>query len=638
MSLAWYINRLRSMEPAEVLHRVGEKRRKLVSRASHQGWGRYPSPQLHRVFPGFVGRVEAATLPQRQAIAGAAGAVLAGRYCALGQTWPKRNPKDLFPPHLWRLDPVTRALWPDAETFAQDIDFRHDGSRGDIKYVWEVNRLQFLPVLAAHLLLEDDVRCAAAIGAAIGSWYAANPPFGGVGWASGIEVALRAISIIVTLDLAGDRLTARAREEASQILAASAFWLPRFPSRFSSANNHLVAELAGQYLIALALGTNGHASRGPLLAEVERQILPDGAGAEQSPTYAAFTAECALFCAQAAREAGEPFPTETEARLVAFADFIAWLGPSASFGDDDEGRVVTLGGEPDYAASVAAAIGGHLHRPGMLPCLDDFRSVVFGAQVGAAAPRAGLQTFPSGGLSVWHGQLAGRPVTLRFDHAPLGYLSIAAHGHADALSLTMDMDGRPILVDPGTFLYGSGGTWRSWFRSTPAHNTLNIDGQSQSTMSGAFNWSHKAVSRLLGRGEGPDWWLEAEHDGYHRTVGAIHRRLVRREGDAILVSDRLLGSPHAAEIVYQLAPGLEARTVGAVVTISCDGQRLLAIQFPDAAIAIASGSETPTPGGWVSERFGTKMPAPRVAWKGPIGEGGVLTRITPFAGVPLTKL
>ncbi|TIQ17227.1 heparinase II/III-family protein, partial [Mesorhizobium sp.] len=88
---------------------------------------------------------------------------------------------------------------------------------------------------------------------------------------------------------------------------------------------------------------------------------------------------------------------------------------------------------------------------------------------------------------------------------PLGYLSIAAHGHADALSLTLCVDGEPVLVDPGTWLYGSGGVWRDWFRSTPAHNTLNIEGKSQSIIAGTFNWSHKAVAALVESEPGTHW-------------------------------------------------------------------------------------------------------------------------------------
>ena len=41
------------------------------------------------------------------------------------------------------------------------------------------------------------------------------------------------------------------------------------------------------------------------------------------------------------------------------------------------------------------------------------------------------------------------------DVGPLGYLAIAAHGHADALAITLAHDGRELVVDPGTGSYYS---------------------------------------------------------------------------------------------------------------------------------------------------------------------------------------
>ncbi|RWP08110.1 heparinase II/III-family protein [Mesorhizobium sp.] len=623
MRIGWYINRLRSMEPAEVLHRLGEQRRRIASRRRDGGWQRYASPRLHPVLRGLRDVVLAATPAQRQAIAASAQNTLGGEFSALGRTWPRRDPDRLFPPELWRLDPVTGGLWPGAEAHTFDIDFRHGGGRGDVKYVWEINRLQQLPPLAAHLLLAGDDQSRRAIEAAIDSWHSANPPFRAVGWASGIEVALRAISLIVTMDLVGDRLGAATRQQVGEILAASAYWLPRFPSRFSSANNHLVAELAGEYLIGLAVGAAPDAARGALLAEARKQILADGAGAEQTPTYAAFTAELILLCAAAARQAATPFASPVEARLAVFANFVAWLPPAAGFGDNDEGRVLTLGDEPDYVRSVAAAIHGFLQMPGKAAEPDDFRALVFGTPSEPAPAARGLQTFTQGGLSVWRGETNGRSIDLTFDHGPLGYLSIAAHGHADALSLTLCIDGEPVLVDPGTWLYGSGGVWRDWFRSTPAHNTLNIEGKSQSIIAGMFNWSHKAVAELVESAPGTHWKLRARHDGYKSRFGVVHQRTVTHQADGIVVSDQLLGGRRVAEIVFQLAAGLGTDRDENTVTVLRGDEPLIAMRFPDAAVDIRAGGDAPGRGGWVSPRFGVRQPAERIAWRGEVGEDGI---------------
>jgi hypothetical protein len=624
MKFGWYLKRLSSMAPAEIAHRLAERARQEISRRRHEGWTRYPARPLHAVFPDWPGRIRSANPAQCNAVRAAVERFLGGSFEALGRRWPQRDPKDLFPADSWRLDPVTGGLWP-AGAYCFEIDFRGGAGLGDVKYVWEFNRLQMLPGLAAFALLEDDARAIDAIEAAIASWYAANPPFRGVGWASGIEVALRSISLIATFSITGDRLSRQTQDRISQILSAGAFWLQRFPSRFSSANNHRVAELAGEALTARALASDPKPAEDELAGEILKQLLPDGTGAEQSPTYAAFTAELALLCVDAARQAGASFHQGAVARLSAFAKFMTWLGP-ARFGDDDEGRALTLGDEADYAGSVAAAIGGTLGADAPRQT-ETLRSLLFGTQVDEEPDPHGLKTFEAGGLSVWRGRMAGRLVKFTLDHGPLGYLSIAAHGHADAASMTLAVDGRQVLIDPGTYLYGSGGAWRDWFRSTPAHNTLNIDGESQSLMAGPFNWSHKATASIEEVRSEPHWQLRVRHNGYQSRFSALHERIAKKDGEAIIVTDRLIGAERDAEIVFQLAAGLDARPSGPIVTIWDASNQLLLMQMPDEHFAIRSGREDELASGWVSPRFGVKVPASRIVWRGMVGSGGVTTRI-----------
>jgi hypothetical protein len=632
MRLGWYLARLRSMSPGEVLHRLVETRLRSQSRERHEGWERFAGGALPKALPGLRDALLAAPAAH-EAIGEAAHSVLAGEFGALGMTWPARAPGALFPASLWQFSPDTGKAWP-ADQYCFDIDYRQTAGVGDIKYAWEINRLQFLQPLAAQVALGGGTADLATIEQAIESWYGANPPFRGIGWASGIEVGLRAISLMLVVSFCGDRLSAATLARIGAVLAASTFWLARFPSHFSSANNHLMAELAGRHLIAAALGdTSGMAAA---QAEVERevllQILPDGVGAEQTPTYAAFTAEMALLCALVARNAGTPFAVETTARLGRFADVIFWFaGPDGSvpaIGDDDEGRVVTLcRPEPDYAASVAIAIRGFLGQGAPLAAPANLRNAVFAAPAVRDGAIAGASTFADGGYSIWRGEHAGHTVHAVLDHGPLGYLSIAAHGHADALSLWLALDGRPVLVDPGTYRYQGGGAWRDWFRSTRAHNTLTVGGVSQSLASGAFNWSHKASARLDGSADHP-WSVTASHDGYLGRFGVRHRRSIALAETGLSIADALVGaaSPLAAELSFQLAADLRAHIDGSTVAVSRDGQPVLSLVLPSTAIRVVNAGDA-TDGGWVSTTFGHKEPADRIVWSGEVGPNGVTTYV-----------
>jgi uncharacterized heparinase superfamily protein len=641
MTFTWYVHRLRAMGPAEIAHRAVEKTRKLTARGRLEGWARYrdsgPIPRL----PGLAENLAAAPEAVKTYILEASRDVLCGRFRALGVNWPPRNGRNSFPPEIWRLDPVTGGLWPGSDVYCFDIPYRHERVLGDIKYVWEYNRLQFLQPLAADAALTGNTEAIAAIEAAVASWHANNPPFRGICWNSGIELSLRAISLLVVTSLCGERLSPVTIEEIRTILHAHQIWMERYPSRFSSANNHLIAETAAEFLISLAmpelplstkLQTRG---RRTLADEACKQILADGVGSEQSPTYGAFTAEFLLLCCFAARAAGQPLPSSIERRLSLFSTFVAWLadekGKVPGIGDDDEGRVLTsVRHEAAYASSVSSAIAGYLGTPmqGPRPPQPELRDALLRSPANGTSPPRGLKTFEQGGYTVIRETRNGRDVHVILDHAPLGYLSIAAHGHADALAVIVTVDGKPLFVDPGTYLYHSGGQWRDWFRSTRAHNTLTVAGADQSIMSGAFNWSHKASATLDSAVGGSDWHVTASHDGYWKRFRCIHRRTLSATASGFSIHDAVVGDhDQPVEISFQLPPSAHAEVERDSVDIYCGGDRLARLSFSHAGAVRCIVGGSPNDGGWFSEGFGMKLPAPRIVWMGKMPAQGLVTRV-----------
>jgi hypothetical protein len=110
-------------------------------------------------------------------------------------------------------------------------------------------------------------------------------------------------------------------------------------------------------------------------------------------------------------------------------------------------------------------------------------------------------------------------VLIGVDHAPLGFGHIAAHGHADALSFQMMVDGQMVFTDPGTYIYHSDLPARNAFRKTVNHNTVELGGRDQSEMLGAFMWGRKA------KGKCESWTQENDletlvisHDGYKPVI------------------------------------------------------------------------------------------------------------------------
>ncbi|MBX6322663.1 MAG: heparinase, partial [Rhodospirillaceae bacterium] len=232
--LRWYRNRLAAMSAAEVAHRIVEQGKRT--------WSRYHRPHFPDDapdgFPGLPGLSEAlrreplpaALLDDWREVAARARA---GRFRFLGRDWPEGGAAP-----AWHLDPVTRRSWP-ADRYCFAIAHRHAADLGDVKYVWELNRLQYLQPVAALAAAEGDAASAALVARHVQSWIDANPPFLGVAWSSGIELALRVVSLLVVGALVPEAFSAEQKCKLWRALAAHGYWLMRYPSRFSSANNHV---------------------------------------------------------------------------------------------------------------------------------------------------------------------------------------------------------------------------------------------------------------------------------------------------------------------------------------------------------------------------------------------------------------
>jgi hypothetical protein len=628
----WLAQRLRSMSEGEISHRLAEQSRRLRDRIRKPpsiplsskttgplAWSR-PRSNLARA------RGEASILTEWQEIE---ERVRTRRYAFLGTTWPAATSGTTD----WHLDPHTGHRWPDRR-FCFDIDYRHTRDFGDVKYVLELNRLQHLQPLAALAQVSADLALARFCVDEILSWIDANPPYCGINWSSGIELALRALSILLVLSII-DRsvLTDAELHRIARSLAEHGYWLARYPSCYSSANNHLLAEALGLYGLgtllpqARAAGSWRETGRSTLISEVDKQILPDGVGAEQSPAYTAFSLELFLVAGLLANDFDDPLPDHYWARLRAAGHFLRALmdcrGNCPRFGDDDEGRCLfDRFANTNCVASVLAALAEAAQAETLAPprCSLGFRNLLLGMRAGYEVSTPRTTHFPEGGYTVARTARCGRELLLLVDHGPLGYLQTAAHGHADALALWLHIDGEPTLIDANTFLYHGGGTWRDAFRGTRAHNTLSVAGASSSVITGPFNWGARAKVQVLEfAAKGDFFHLKATHDGFERRFGCRHaRQFTLHNGHTLMIEDRLIG--HAGtlpvEVSFLLAPDLGTSRNGKRWTLHRRGQAILSIAHEGPLTGFTERGNEKAKTGWFSPHFGTRQETTRLVFSG----------------------
>lgn len=541
----------------------------------------------------------------RGAVEAEARSVIEGPLWLLGRRF---DPRDHT---AWRRDPDGGPDWPDA--FAFDIDLV---SR-DPKPVWALHRLQHLQLLAwaactGHAAAGDLARQQAA------SWVSAHPPGRGVGWASTLEVACRAVSLaLVAAACPGAGLHAP--------LVQHGRWLVRHPSRYSSAANHRIAELGALALLGAiaacpeAAGWLRRGRRG--LGEVlPTQVHPDGVGVEQSLAYLAFDLEWALLARAALQLRGGDLPRPALGALTSATRAIAAVadagGNCPRIGDDDDGRALFVAQhEPRYPASVAGCAAAALGLPGVRSWSPDLRSALLGIRSAARPPATGSFTAPVGGRTA----LRSDGLLVVVDHGPLGWHHLGAHGHADALALWLHVDGHPVLVGCGTYAYRGAPAWRRWFRGTGAHNTLLVGGRDQSEQRGTFHWGRRArvrTRRVELRADGGR--VDAEHDGYAARGGPHHRRRVEVAGGAVEVLDTLspCSGPVEVALHWHVAPGLEVALQDGGVAIALGDRRLLAIELdPALPASVIEHAAAPGPGAH-SPSYGVLCAAPCVRQAG----------------------
>jgi hypothetical protein len=422
----------------------------------------------------------------------------------------------------------------------------------------------------------------------------------------------------------------------------------------SSANNHLIGELAGVVIAALAWP---HWERSKAWfrdahAMLEREALlqnaPDGVNREQSVSYQQWGLDLLLLPLLAAEANGHHFSSAYRSRVEAMLEYLASIidvkGNVPMFGDADDGHVVRLDPRPGFCRFHSLlATGAILFNRGEFKAkagaLDDKTRWLFGAEADEAfgsvdsslARLPVRQDFPDGGYYIL-GTDFETPEEIRLiaDAGPIGYREIAAHGHADALSFTLSVGGEEFFVDPGTFAYHTEAQWRSYFRGTAAHNTVRIDGIDQSEPGGKFMWLRKAkaaCSRWITSLD--EDFFEGWHDGYLGLPDPVmHRRSIKLDKRArrIVIDDTLqMDGEHLVELFFHCHEGCALKTAPPGFEIT-KGGRTINLRLPDlpgGEVSVLEASTNPI-GGWISRRFDRKERAPTLVWSGRLSGRSVL--------------
>lgn len=503
-------------------------------------------------------------LPSAAAEAAArADRILDGRYDLLGY-------RDLAVgrPPTWHADPVHGRRAP--MRFWADVPFL-DPAIGDHKIIWELNRHQHWLALGRAYWLTGDRRYYDEFVSQLASWLDSNPPLVGPNWASMLELAFRSLSWVWALHFFAP---AAADDEHDgfpwsirllNALDRQLTHVERNLSRYFSPNTHLTGEALALYVCGLAVpelpGRAGRIAVGRrvLVAEAARQVRADGGHAELSAHYHRYSTDFYLLALAVARAAGDPGAAALEDAARRQAAYLRTIaddrGRLPLLGDDDGGALFPIcGREPADCRDTLATAAVLLEMPALAVGDAPEETLWFCGEAATRLAPSG-ESWPSRALPD-SGYFVSRPRSgdhLVFDAGPHGYLN-GGHAHADALSVVLTIQGRPLLIDGGTATYTMDPSLRDRFRSSAMHNTVVVEGRSQAEPDGPFHWRSApgAQASICRFGQGWDYF-EGRHTAY---APVTHVRQVLAVPDlGWLFVDHVLGTePLNAQAFWHLHP------------------------------------------------------------------------------------
>ncbi|MDD5757820.1 MAG: alginate lyase family protein [Desulfobulbaceae bacterium] len=482
----------------------------------------------------------------------------------------------------WHKDYKSGFSWPPA--YIRSIEYNNPERPSDVKFPWEVSRMQWLIPVGQAYLLTGDERYALKARDVLTSWIDNNLCAYSVNWACTMEVALRIFSWTWFFHVFHQ---SRAWNEVNfQAIFLTALYLhgdftERHLERSDINGNHYTADAAGLVFAGLFFGSGEGPARWQNLGwqilsdELPRQVYPDGVDFEASVPYHRLVLELFTLPALLRQGNGDDVPGSYRERLLAMAKFTASYsrpdGTVPLWGDADDARVLPFGSQPiNDHRYLLGWLGKALGSDGLLEFFSGSLSEVYwllGPEMVTSLPqrqRAEKQPpsifFPDGGFCVMQNGLDH----VFIDCGPVGLGGRGGHGHNDCLSFEACLDGVPLISDCGAYLYTASYNERNSFRSTAYHNTPQVDKEEINRfIRPDYLWNLHDDARPEVKSFKADSMVDlfvGTHSGYQRlsfpvkplrTVTLVHHQHM------LIIHDTFEGEgEHLIEIPYHTVPGL----------------------------------------------------------------------------------
>jgi hypothetical protein len=576
----------------------------------------------------------------------------------------------------WHKDFKSGHTWP--TRFHKTLWVYNPWDHSDVKVPWELSRFQHLPLLGKAWWLSGDERYSEEAASEMRDWIRKNPTGFGVNWKCPMDVAIRAVNWIHAWAMFSDS-SAFSDEDWKNLLTAlyrhGQFVRSNLEYHVAVRGNHYLSNLAGLAFLGCVFADTPEGrewrkfAREQLKVEMEFQVLPDGVNQEMSTSYHRLVLELFLWSAgvlaagdgdaapywRVEKQFGAPFMHRLRGMFEYAAAHARPDSKVPLFGDHDDGRLHLLGSYADWTKDSTRhllALGACLFdEPAWWAASDDDGREeaywMFGEECVSDIKRraanlppcaAKSRAFTESGFYVM--RHAAHFAMLRC--GPVGMRGAGGHDHCDHLSMEIAIDGLPLVVDPGCYVYTADPKARSLFRSTAFHNTLQVDGQEQNGFDSynLFGMKERTFSKCrLWTSDSEHDEFEGEHQGFDfLEKGLVHRRRVvfdKRNGRVLVTDFCPAQRRHSYVWHWHLPP--EAKVLSCERVEECRGsaifrERVLLESAEKRFIVLSSVPNLARKSGWISRSYGKRSPADILSWQ--IEQTGPMRADFAFSGHP----
>jgi len=508
----------------------------------------------------------------------------------------------------WREDFKSGYSWPLISYNKIKIDL---SKKADIKVPWELSRFQFSTELGKAYWYTGKKKYLEKWKELILDWIKKNPVEYGPNWACTMDVAIRAVNWITGYFFFEDKLDEIFKKEFYKNLYMHGLFIRNNLELFPVKNNHYLSDIVGLIYLGLFFGRKDWVNFGKkeLENEIKNQVFNDGVNYETSISYHRLVTELFLSATILLMKNGIKMSNEFMKKLKKMIEFVMYYtkpnGLAPMIGDNDDGRLHIFShnniNDHRYLISIGAVLfynklfkkysNGFNEEAFWLLDLTGYRKF---KSIKKTYEKLTSKSFREGGFHI----IRSYKNYIIIRCGKHGLNGLGSHNHNDQLSFELNISGKDIFIDPGTYIYTGDAKNRNFFRSTEMHNTIRIDKKEQNKIYPeiVFFLTDNTKSKLIKFIKNNKIIFVGEHYGYKKLMDPVtHQRTIIFDKNKIIIKESLKGKKsHFIEIIFHLVRNIKIR------------KTIKEIKIGKLSMTIPKNFKVKIKEGFISESYGIK--------------------------------